>query len=186
MGKKNLNKKNEKSQNEDKKGKKDNSKKQKSQDKKGKNTPWRQDSTPVVKFVDKKAIVDQYVPQRNSYHIYQDDNHVFNGKYFYCTLNKSDLNKNNNKYYIIQLLEHDTNNSLILFTRWGRVGFLRKFDVKPVNEITGPKLFMKKYNDKTINHNYKEIYIDYEAEVKKDENPKKNKKILKRKNSKIC
>ena len=182
MGKKNLNKKNEKSQNEDKKGKKDNSKKQKSQDKKGKNTPGGKDSTPVVKIFDKKAIVDQYVPQRNSYHIYQDDNHVFNGKYFYCTLNKSDLNKNNNKYYIIQLLEHDTNNSLILFTRWGRVGFLRKFDVKPVNEITGPKLFMKKYNDKTINHNYKEIYIDYEAEVKKDEKNKKTSKKKKFKN----
>ena len=45
---------------------------------------------------------------------------------------------------------------------------------------------MKNYKDKTNNHNYKEIYIDYEAEIKKDENPKKNKKILKRKNSKIC
>ncbi len=68
----------------------------------------------------------------------------------------------------------------------GRFGFLRKFDIKLVDEISGPKLFMKNYKDKTNNHNYKEIYIDYEAEVKKDENPKKNKKILKRKNSKIC
>ena len=181
MGKKDLNKKNEKSQSKDKKGKKDDSKRKKSQDKKGKNTPKGKDSTPVVKVFDKKAIVDQYVPQRSSYHIYQDDNNVFNGKYFYCTLNKSDLNKNNNKYYIIQLLEHDTNKSLILFTRWGRVGFLRKFDVKQVNEITGPKLFMKKYNDKTINHNYKEIYIDYEAEVKKDEATEKDKKTSKKK-----
>ena len=59
---------------------------------------------------------------RNEYHIYPDEDNYFNGKFFSCTLNKSDLNKNNNKYYIIQLLEHDTNGSLVLFLRWGRVG----------------------------------------------------------------
>ena len=61
----------------------------------------------------------------------------------------------------------------------GRFGFLRKFDIKLVDAISGPKLFMKNYKDKTNNHNYKEIYIDYEAEVKKDESPKKNKKFSK-------
>ena len=173
MGKKNLNKKNA--------TKKDDSKTQKSEDKNEKKSPNGKDQIQVVKVFDKKAVVDQYFPERNSYHIYQDDNNIFNGKYFNCTLNKSDLNKNNNKYYIIQLLEHDSNNSLVLFTRWGSVGFLRKFKVDQVNAISGPKLFMKKYKDKTINHNYKEIYIDYEAEVKKDENPEKNNKKTKKK-----
>ena len=173
MGKKNLNKKNA--------TKKDDSKTQKSEDKNEKKSPNGKDQIQVVKVFDKKAVVDQYFPERNSYHIYQDDNNIFNGKYFNCTLNKSDLNKNNNKYYIIQLLEHDSNNSLVLFTRWGRVGFLRKFKVDQVNAFSGPKLFMKKYKDKTINHNYKEIYIDYEAEVKKDENPEKNNKKTKKK-----
>ena len=131
---------------------------------------------PVVKIIDKKAIVDQYFPDRNSYHIYQDKDNVYNGNFFSCTLNKSDLNKNNNKFYIIQLLEHDSNNSLVLFTRWGRVGVPGAHEEKNVDENSGPKLFMKKYKDKTVKHSYQEIFIDYEAEVKKEDLPEEKKK----------
>ena len=131
----------------------------------------------IMKVVDKKAMVDAHMKDRNQYHVYPDNNNVFNGKYFSCTLNKSDLNKNNNKYEIIQLLEHDTNGSLVLFLRWGRVGYTRGTSVKPVNTLTGPKLFMKKYVDKTKNHSYQEIFINYEAEVK-EEDLKKEKKII--------
>ena len=132
-------------------------------DKKSKNV------IPVVKVIDKKAMVDPQMKDRNQYHIYPDNNNYFNGQYFTCTLNKSDLNKNNNKYEIIQLLEHDTNGSIVLFLRWGRVGFTLGTSIKPVNSITGPKLFMKKYKDKTINHSYQEIFIDYEAEINKED-----------------
>ena len=136
-------------------------------------SPSVKDVTPVVKIVDKKAIVDQHFPDRAQYHIYQDVDNVFNGKYFSCTLNKSDLDKNNNKFYIIQLLEHDTTNNLVLFTRWGRVGVPGNHEIKDVDANSGPRLFMKKYKDKTIKHNYQEIFIDYEAEVKQD-SPKKD------------
>ena len=171
MGKKKLNKdKEEEDKNEDSKTKK----KEKSTAKKD----------PVVKIIDKKAIVDQYFEDRNQYHIYEDKNNVYNGNYFSCTLNKSDLNKNNNKFYIIQILEHDSNNSLVLYTRWGRVGVPGVHEAKDVNENNGPKLFMKKYKDKTVKHNYQEIYIDYEAEVKKEDLPEekenKNEKIKKK------
>ena len=135
-------------------------------------SPSVKDVTPVVKIVDKKAIVDQHFPDRAQYHIYQDVDNVFNGKYFSCTLNKSDLDKNNNKFYIIQLLEHDTTNNLVLFTRWGRVGVPGNHEIKDVDANSGPRLFMKKYKDKKIKHNYQEIFIDYEAEVKQD-SPKK-------------
>ena len=41
---------------------------------------------------------------------------------------------------------------------------------------------MKKYKDKTVRHNYQEIFIDYEAEVKKEDLPeekeKKSDKVL--------
>ena len=131
--------------------------------------------TPVVKVIDKKAMVDPHMKDRNQYHIYPDNNNYFNGQYFACTLNKTDLNKNNNKYEIIQLLEHDTNGSLVLFLRWGRVGYTRGTSIKEVNSITGPKLFMKKYKDKTINHSYQEIFIDYEAEVEKKDSDKTKK-----------
>ena len=139
--------------------------------------------TPVVKVIDNKAMVDPKMKDRNQYHIYPDKDNVFNGQYFTCTLNKSDLSKNNNKYEIIQLLEHDTNGSLVLFLRWGRVGYTRGTSIKSVNSYTGPKLFMQKYKDKTVNHSYQQIFIDYEAEVeKKDtdkEKSKKDKKIFK-------
>ena len=174
MGKKKSKKKTEESsisvsddQKKQKKVKK--SKKEKDQ---GKKSPEVKDVTPVVKVVDKKAIVDQYFPDRAQYHIYQDIDNEFNGKFFSCTLNKSDLDKNNNKFYIIQLLEHDVSHNLVLFTRWGRVGVPGNHETKDVDEKTGPRLFMKKYKDKRNRHNYQEIFIDYEAEVKQEE-PKK-------------
>ena len=131
---------------------------------------------PVVRIFDKKAIVDHFFEDRSSYHIYLDKDNVYNGKFFSCTLNKSDLDKNNNKFYIIQLLEHDENNSLVLFTRWGRVGVPGKHEEKSVDENSGPSLFMKKYREKTKKHSYQEIFIDYEFEVKKDDFPEEEKK----------
>ena len=170
MGKKKAKKKNDSEEEESKEEKKEKPKKKKN--KKGKKTPEVKDVTPVVKVIDKKAIVDQHFPDRNSYHIYQDDDNYFNGKFFSCTLNQSNLDNNNNKFYIIQLLEHDSNNSLVLFTRWGRIGVPGMHDIKEVDSNSGPKLFMKKYRDKTKG-GYQEIFIDYEAEVKKEDIPEK-------------
>jgi poly [ADP-ribose] polymerase len=166
MGKKKINKDKQEEKKEDQTAKKNEKEKEKSPGQK----------VPVVKIIDKKAIVDQYFGDRTQYHIYDDKNNIYNGNYFSCTLNKSDLNKNNNKFYIIQLLEHDSNNSLVLFTRWGRVGVPGQHEVKNVDENSGPKLFMKKYKDKTVKHNYQEIYIDYETEVKKEDLPEEKEK----------
>ena len=144
------------------------SKKDTKDDKKDKNGN-KNSTVPVVKIIDKKAMVDQYMENREKYHVYDDTNNVFNGKYFSCTLNKSDLVKNNNKFIIIQILEHDSDGSLIFFQRWGRVGVRGNFLNKKVNAVNGPKMFLQKYKDKTVNHNYQEVIIDYEAEIKKDE-----------------
>ena len=142
------------------------------------------DITPVVKVIDTKAIVDQYVENRGSYHIYEDTNSIYNGKFFAATLNKSSIDKNSNKFYIIQLLQNDSNpNSLLFFSRWGRVGVPGQNLSQSVDVITGPNLFMKKYRGKT-KEGYQEIFIDYEAE-KKEENKtelnKNNKKSNKKK-----
>ena len=182
MGKKKINKDKEEDKKEESTTKKKEKGKEKEKEKEKEKSLSKK--TPVVKIIDKKAIVDQYFGDRNQYHIYEDKDNVYNGNYFSCTLNKSDLNKNNNKFYILQLLEHDSNNSLVLFTRWGRVGVPGAHDVKDVNEDSGPKLFMKKYKDKTVKHNYQEIFIDYEAKVKKEyfpeEKEKKSDKIKKK------
>ena len=147
----------------------------KSKKEKASKSPEVKDTTPVMKIIDKKAIVDQHFADRAQYHICQDTDNEFNGKFFSCTLNKSDLDKNNNKFYIIQLLEHDSTNELVLFTRWGRVGVPGNHEEKNVDQNSGPRLFMKKYKDKT-KHGYQEIFIDYETEVKQDE-PKEESKI---------
>ena len=147
----------------------------KSKKEKASKSPEVKDTTPVMKIIDKKAVVDQHFADRAQYHICQDTDNEFNGKFFSCTLNKSDLDKNNNKFYIIQLLEHDSTNELVLFTRWGRVGVPGNHEEKNVDQNSGPRLFMKKYKDKT-KHGYQEIFIDYETEVKQDE-PKEESKI---------
>ena len=174
MGKKKAKKKDEDDK-KDEESKSEIQKMKKKQKKKGKKVPETKDVTPVVKVVDKKAIVDQYFSDRAQYHIYADDENYFNGKFFSCTLNKSDLDANNNKFYIIQLLEHDTNNTLVLFTRWGRIGVPGQHEEKDVDSSSGPKMFMRKYKDKTKG-GYQEIFIDYEAEVKKDDLPEEKKK----------
>jgi len=147
----------------------------KSKKEKASKSPEVKDTTPVMKIIDKKAVVDQHFADRAQYHICQDTDNEFNGKFFSCTLNKSDLDKNNNKFYIIQLLEHDSTNELVLFTRWGRVGVPGNHEEKNVDQNSGPRLFMKKYKDKT-KHGYQEIFIDYETEVKQDE-PKEESKV---------
>ena len=175
MGKKKTKKNKSEDKSEDEKSEDSKPKGKKKKNKKRKKEPEVKDVTPIVKVIDKKAIVDQYFSNRNQYHIYQDDENIFNGSFFSCTLNKSDLNNNNNKFYIIQLLEHDSNNSLVLFTRWGRIGVPGQHEEKDVDENSGPRLFMKKYRDKTKG-GYQEIFIDYEAEVEKEDLPEENKK----------
>ena len=168
---------------EEKEEEEEKSKRKKGKKRKGKKEPEAKDVTPIVKIVDKKAIVDQYYPNRSQYHIYQDAENVFNGQFFSCTLNKSDVGKNNNKFYIIQLLEHDSDNSLVLFTRWGRIGVPGQHEEKDVDSKSGPRLFMKKYRDKTKG-GYQEIFIDYEAEVKKEDLPEENNNKKDNKNKK--
>ena len=60
-------------------------------------------------------------------------------------LNQVNLSANNNKFYVIQLLEQ--NGQLKLFTRYGRVGEVGKPETKPGSV----KEFEKKYRSKTKN-----------------------------------
>ena len=65
-----------------------------------------------------KVPVDQHVYQASDYYVYEE-----NGKVYSATLNQSNIQANNNKFYILQILKHSTNpNQFLFFTRWGRVG----------------------------------------------------------------
>ena len=62
--------------------------------------------------------VDQYVNSANQFKVYS-----AGGITYATTLNQSKMSANINKFYILQILQHESNqNQHIFFTRWGRVG----------------------------------------------------------------
>ena len=82
----------------------------------------------MVKVITKGgAAVDQFVPNKDSYRVFQEG-----GKSYAATLNQCNLDGNNNKFYIIQILQAETSGQLFVWNRWGRVG------VPGQNALKGP------------------------------------------------
>ena len=128
--------------------------------------------------------VDSHFKDAQYYHVVKDVNSQFNGKFFSATLNKTDLCKNNNKFYICQILQHDNNPSdIVAYFRWGRVGAKGDSQEEKVGSLEAAvKKFLGKYKDKTRG-GYKEIFIDYggdEEDVKESAAPKKKEKSRKK------
>ncbi|KAJ4849285.1 Poly [ADP-ribose] polymerase 2 [Turnera subulata] len=71
------------------------------------------------------AVLDQYLPDhiKSQYH----GNDVYD-----AILNQTNVANNNNKFYVIQLLESDDGGRFMVYNRWGRVG------VKGQDKIFGP------------------------------------------------
>ncbi len=120
-----------------------------------------------------KTMVDVKVPNGSTYHVYEE-----NGKAYAASLMWSDLKNNNNKYYIVQLLQSDTNGSqFTVWNRWGRVGQDGQFaQFRFGNAEAAKSAYMKKYKEKT-SKGYTEIEISYEEDDKDDQkdSPKKAK-----------
>ncbi|NXU79975.1 PARP3 polymerase, partial [Oreotrochilus melanogaster] len=67
-----------------------------------------------------------------------------------CTLNQTNISANNNKFYIIQLLEHD--GAYSVWNRWGRVGEVGQSKLMPTTSLEAAKKeFEKKFREKTKN-----------------------------------
>ncbi|XP_058144700.1 protein mono-ADP-ribosyltransferase PARP3-like [Dasypus novemcinctus] len=67
-----------------------------------------------------------------------------------CTLNQTNIGSNNNKFYIIQLLEGDERFSC--WNRWGRVGEVGQSKLSPFTSLEDAKKdFEKKFREKTKN-----------------------------------
>ncbi|XP_062613650.1 protein mono-ADP-ribosyltransferase PARP3-like [Saccostrea cucullata] len=90
----------------------------------------------------KKRKVDAFVPQAASYEVYED---------YDCMLNQTNIGHNNNKYYVIQVLNRLGN--FYAWNRWGRVGESGANAMKgPFSTADGAiKDFTKKFQDKTRN-----------------------------------
>ncbi|XP_032092860.1 poly [ADP-ribose] polymerase 2 isoform X2 [Thamnophis elegans] len=98
-------------------------------------------------------------------------------------LNQTNLQFNNNKYYVIQLLEEDNPQSYSVWMRWGRVGKPGQHTLIPCfgDLAKAKEIFTKKFLDKTKNEwsnranfqkvsgKYDLLHLDYE--VKDDSNP---------------
>jgi hypothetical protein len=76
------------------------------------------------------AVVDEYVPNARQYCVTKDKDGSFGYKHLTATLNKCDVKNNNNKFYKLQVLIHETSIQHFLFKRWGRNGY------PGVNELT--------------------------------------------------
>ncbi|CAD7941933.1 unnamed protein product [Amoebophrya sp. A120] len=111
----------------------------------------------------KNGVVVDCPDHAQEFHVYQDGQALYNAK-----LNQTSLSRNNNKYYIIQLLEHDLKRGslFVLWTRWGRHGYEGQHANVIFSTVTHPRnlkeaalqAFTQKFYDKTANHFGKEPF----------------------------
>ncbi|KAJ8557738.1 hypothetical protein K7X08_004504 [Anisodus acutangulus] len=97
------------------------------------------------------AVLDLYLPDdiKTRYHVLQQGNEIYD-----ATLNQTNVGNNNNKFYIIQVLENDNGGNFLVYLRWGRVG------AKGGTKINGPYMspddaiseFESKFYEKTNNY----------------------------------
>ena len=124
------------------------------------------DTKMVTQLKKGRAAVDLECPHAKSTHVYDDA-----AKVWTATLNQTSLTKNANKYYIIQLLQDDTNaGKYWVWNRWGRVGYAGQNALKgPFTDLNRAKNeYESKLRDKTRG-GYVELDIVYDepdAEVK--------------------
>ncbi|KAM9121040.1 poly [ADP-ribose] polymerase 2 isoform 3-T4 [Pangshura tecta] len=110
------------------------------------------ESTEVIKtlIVKGKAPVDpECLAKLGKAHVYCEGDDVYD-----VMLNQTNVQFNNNKFYVLQLLEDDGPRSYSVWTRWGRVGRPGQHAlVSCAGDLTQAKqIFTKKFLDKTKNH----------------------------------
>jgi len=148
------------------KGKKDESEDEEEEDKKKKATPKKEDKEEEKKEVVKKVItkggaaVDEYFDEKDC------EVYMAGGKVYAKTLNQSNLTQNNNKFYIIQILESTKNKgTFFVWNRWGRVGVKGQTMKKKCSSAADAIAeFDKKFYDKTVKGDYVEVEINYDDE----------------------
>lgn len=124
----------------------------------------------VKKIVKGGAAVDEKFDEKNC-HVY-----VTPSKIYACVLNQSNLQHNNNKFYIIQILESDTQKGTYwTWNRWGRVGAdgqtAKKRFSDPQAAIAD---YESKYRDKAVKGDYKPIDIKFDDEAPEEEEEKRD------------
>lgn len=110
-------------------------------------------------------------------HVYNEGNDVYD-----VMLNQTNLQFNNNKYYLIQLLEDDSSKAYSVWMRWGRVGKVGQSSLTGCGAdlLKAKDVFKKKFFDKTKNEwehradfekvagKYDMVFMDYSTDVKEE------------------
>uniref|UniRef100_UPI0037E9767C poly [ADP-ribose] polymerase 2 n=1 Tax=Semicossyphus pulcher TaxID=241346 RepID=UPI0037E9767C len=110
-------------------------------------------------------------------HVYNEGNDVYD-----VMLNQTNLQFNNNKYYLIQLLEDDSSKAYNVWMRWGRVGKVGQSSLTACGGdlLKAKDLFKKKFLDKTKNEwedrvsfekvpgKYDMVFMDYSTNEKEE------------------
>ncbi|KAG7313699.1 hypothetical protein KOW79_000079 [Hemibagrus wyckioides] len=142
--------------------------------------PEELDSKEVVKMMvmKGKAPVDvECKAKLGKAHVYCEGNDVYD-----VMLNQTNLQFNNNKYYLIQLLQDDQAKVYSVWMRWGRVGKVGQNSLVPCGaDLAKAKdVFKKKFFDKTKNEwtqranfekvpgKYDLVFMDYRSNDQED------------------
>ncbi|XP_059200112.1 poly [ADP-ribose] polymerase 2 [Centropristis striata] len=110
-------------------------------------------------------------------HVYNEGNDVYD-----VMLNQTNLQFNNNKYYLIQLLQDDSSKAYSVWMRWGRVGKVGQNSLTACGAdlLKAKDIFMKKFLDKTKNEwedresfekvpgKYDMVFMDYSSNEKEE------------------
>jgi poly [ADP-ribose] polymerase 2/3/4 len=98
--------------------------------------------------------VDLHFSRGNEVKVYVDANNFA----FSVTFNQSDVSKNINKFYIMQILQLlSSGDQYFIFTRWGRVGLVgNKAEAGPISLAEALDNYREKLREK-FEHGYKKI-----------------------------
>lgn len=110
-------------------------------------------------------------------HVYNEGDDVYD-----VMLNQTNLQFNNNKYYLMQLLQDEGSKNYSVWLRWGRVGKSGQNSLTACGGDLGKAkdFFMKKFEDKTKNHwegraefekvpgKYDMVFMDYSTSTKEE------------------
>uniref|UniRef100_A0A8C3B0C5 Poly [ADP-ribose] polymerase n=1 Tax=Cyclopterus lumpus TaxID=8103 RepID=A0A8C3B0C5_CYCLU len=111
-------------------------------------------------------------------YVYSSGNDVYD-----VMLNQTNLQFNNNKYYLIQLLEDDSSKAYSVWSRWGRVGKVGQSSLTACGGdlLKAKDIFKKKFLDKTKNEwehrasfekvagKYDMVFMDYSTSEKESQ-----------------
>ncbi|TPX68181.1 hypothetical protein SpCBS45565_g03249 [Spizellomyces sp. 'palustris'] len=102
----------------------------------------------IVKAIKKgRAAVDHLCPVAKKCHVYENGTDVYD-----ALLNQTEIKANNNKFYIIQVLEEDAGRNYYLWTRWGRVGQNGMNKLESLSKEQAIRGFERKFYDKSRNN----------------------------------